>query len=647
MSHGISIDFSVRRVYLASFASIGYVLAHRGLVNQDWTATRILSAAVADGAILAVLFFCFAAIDRWLQPKSLAAQGHKALHMGIALTVVVLAIGAQALFIKTGEILDAGVLEFFLANFHDLTGASQSVIDYEILVMAAVCLGFYLVSTIKLHARAFKFLQYGLLVSPALMLIFSFAREHGSESPFLYLIPQKEGYNRDLAEMGAHQLAWLSKDSPDYWHQGILSGLSTATRLGQSEYAHIEGEIPAQPLYSPPHNLSTTSKNSPNVLFVLLESTRADVVGAYAKEPTPKAPSPTPFLDTLAHKGWRYEYAYTTIPHTSKALVGIYCGTFAQFGASKNPDPDKAYPLTCLPSLLESVSYRSAHFQTAPGAYEGRARFLASAGFSHSVTQEDLDPLKHERFGYLGLDDRLLIPPMLAWMKKTKNEGRPFFASMLTVLTHHPYASPGNVRRTRVAAEAKADYEKAVRYNDDVLRDLITEMEKAGLLDNTIVVITGDHGEAFAEHQQLAHNGAAYEEGMRVPLVVYAPGLLQESRTIGGLRQHIDIVPSILGILNIQYHGTLPGKDLFVDTQGHKEIISSCFYDNYCLNHYSDDGTKFIYFYGKRPSEFYELRTDEKEVTNLAPTHSFLDARARLARAISMKKSYAAAYPPR
>lgn len=74
------LDFSVRRVYVASFAAIAYVFAHRSVAGHDWHITRTLSAIASDAAILALLFFAYAALDRWLQPKSLAAKSHRAFH---------------------------------------------------------------------------------------------------------------------------------------------------------------------------------------------------------------------------------------------------------------------------------------------------------------------------------------------------------------------------------------------------------------------------------------------------------------------------------------------------------------------------------------------------------------------------------------
>ena len=366
------------------------------------------------------------------------------------------------------------------------------------------------------------------------------------------------------------------------------------------------------------------------------------MVGAYSSGP--HGTSNTPYIDTLASSGWLYERAYTTIPHTSKALVGIYCGTFAKFGTDSFESTENHYPVNCLPKLLEQVGYRTGHFQTAPGTFEGRARFLINAGFGHTVVQEDLNPDQQVKYGYLGLDDRLLVNPMLDWMQKQRRANQPFFASMLTVMTHHPYVSPENIEPLKDPAQGKQSYLRAIRYTDEIVKELIESMKQRGLLDNTIVIVTGDHGEGFAEHGQVAHNGTAYEEGMRVPLIVHAPWAMKEARRISGLRQHIDIMSSLLELIGSKHDGTLPGKDLFKNPDGHEELITSCFYENYCLNHYLNDGSKLVYFFGKRPTEFYNLETDPLEEVNIAPLLEGGAIKSRIERSAVLRKSYSQTY---
>ena len=220
---------------------------------------------------------------------------------------------------------------------------------------------------------------------------------------------------------------------------------------------------------------------------------------------------------------------------------------------------------------------------------------------------------------------------------------RPFFASMLTIATHHPYVSPGNIQPVHDARQAREAYVRAVRDTDAVVGEVFAALRKHGLLDNTLVVITGDHGEAFAEHGQIAHNGVGYEEGIRVPLILHGP-ILGKPRVVGGLRQHLDIVPTVLDAAGIRVSGKLPGRSLLHDPRGHSEVITACFYSDYCLVHVAADGGKVLFFHGKRSLEMYDLNADPAERVNLysAPMHA--GALQRLGAAVRLKKSYEMAY---
>lgn len=634
------LDFSVRRVYIASFAAIAYLLAHRGIISHDWPATRTLGAIASDAIILAALFFVYALLDRWLQPESLAARGHKALHFALTLTVIAIATGAQVLYEKTGEILDFGIVTFFLGNFGDLKGASQSVIDQDVLLMFISCFGFYLLSLLRMRTPLLRFLRYALFLSPIVLVGFDFVYEYTDTDDFTVPISERALYTGKYANLTGTQQQWLAREQAA-WRDGILSSLSASATQGISQFRHLEERATPLPIYTPPSRLNS-ARITPNILFILLESTRADIVGAYEGNST--AASNTPFIDSLAADGLLFERAYTTVPHTSKALVGIYCGTFAKFGTESFESTEGHYPITCLPKLLSPLGYRTAHFQTAPGTFEDRSRFLINAGFEHTVVQEDLNPDQHEKFGYLGLDDRLLVTPMLEWMKKQKRDKRPFFASILTVMTHHPYVSPAYREPLQNPAQGKNAYLSAVRYTDDIVRELVEGMRQSGLLDNTIVVVTGDHGEGFAEHGQIAHNGTAYEEGMRVPLIVYAPWRFPNAKRISGLRQHIDLMPSIIELMGSTHDGKLPGTSLFDDPAGHDDLLTSCFYDDYCLNHYEKNGTKLIYFFGKRPTELFDLNVDPKERINLSPKHEAEGIAVRIERLATLRKSYNRVY---
>ena len=90
---------------------------------------------------------------------------------------------------------------------------------------------------------------------------------------------------------------------------------------------------------------------------------------------------------------------------------------------------------------------------------------------------------------------------------------------------------------------------------------LFQYLKKKDKWQNTLVVITGDHGQAFYEHGFASHASAIYDEVMKVPLIIRAPGL--EPGVDTRLAQHVDVAPSVLGLLGLPIHPSFQGIDLF------------------------------------------------------------------------------------
>lgn len=648
----VRISPTIRRTYIATAAVISTLLVFRPTFSGEWTPDVVLVAGLADLLVLCALAGIFWISTHVIEQESLAGRLNRLLHFLICCLVILVGAGAQALYLKTGEILDFEIIGFFVGNFSELLGATASEVDSDLLLTFLIVLGFAFLALLRFSRASLKVAQYAVFALPIFLLLFGKQLEPEPIDATFTAPGKKDSlYQGQYRAITTHQMRWNSNGEPT-WRKGILTGMSLGSAIGVSEYLSIARKAGSEVVYVAPRVASRPVQKGPNVVFIILESTRHDALGVYRSllNPSVSSPSDTPFLDGLARSGWMVERAYTTIPHTSKALIGIYCGTFARFESQISEALPGNLPLACLPQLLSKAGYQSAHFQTAPGGFEGRIDLLKNLGFDHFTSQETFEGKGWEQFGYLGLDDRAMIRPALEWMRNRAREGTPYFASLLTVLTHHPYASPGHRRAISTPADAYANYRNAVKYTDELIRELITEMTRQGLMKNTLVVVTGDHGEAFGEHGQIAHNGSSYDEGMRVPLLLYGPDVMPGSGTISGLRQHIDLLPTILAMAKIAYEGKLPGRSLVSDALGHEDVISACFYANYCLNHFARDGRKTLFFYGKRKPELYDLISDPGERTNLHTEESEPLIRDNLLRAARVKNSFEAVYlarPPR
>lgn len=644
----VKFDPSIPRSHFALAAVVAAMLATRPHSQLDWSGQVVLMAGMGDFLVIAVLALAYGLGARVLSRNTVLTRAHDALHWILVLGAIAFSGLAQALFLHTGEALNVDMLAFFLRHAGDLSGVASSVMDTRMLWILVMCLGIPLLANLRFSSRFWANMHLLVLaipigLIPAGPLIFPDFAENGKvELSGAVRATAKPLYRGVYQDIVAYQRHW-DMTAPDNWRRGILIGVTFGSAMGLGEYQALTRNESGKIVYLRPH-APALSKQPANVLFILLESMRHDALGVYGGMDGRQGPSSdTPFLDGLASDGWRVANAYTTIPHTSKALVGIYCGTFPRFETSISEAALGNLPLTCLPHLMRQAGYATAHFQTAPATFEDRDGLLRNVGVDYRFTQESI-PEKHwARLGYLGLDDQAMVLPAVHWMKQQVNAGKPFFASMLTIATHHPYASPGNIAPIHDAAAARKAYVQAVRYTDALVKRLFIEMRKKDLLSNTLVVITGDHGEAFAEHGQIAHNGSSYEEGMRVPLILHGP-MLGAPRVISGLRQHIDIMPTVLDIAGIAYAGMLPGKSVRADSIGHNELMAACFYQDYCLNHWSQDGKKLLFFYGKRKMQLFDLMTDPAEQRNLLAEGREDEAMRRLRLAARMKKSYEMVY---
>ena len=282
--------------------------------------------------------------------------------------------------------------------------------------------------------------------------------------------------------------------------------------------AQAETAASPQPLYEAPHILNKSTNRRPNILLLVLESTRVDIIPPYSKGNTKLH---TPFFSQLAREGIVFEEVYTSVPHTSKALIGILCGMYPQLIQPIIESEVPSLSLRCLPHLLNELGYRTKFFQSAKGEFENRPGLLKNVGFDAWQLQEDL-PGEYQKIGYFGMDEFAMMEPTVEWIQQDRSQ--PFFATILTVSTHHPYQSPGMTDWPQ-SGEEFSGYQKAVQHQDRFAEILHQHLTREDLMSNTLLIVVGDHGEAFGEHYRRQHDVVPYEEGVRVPLIFFGPRL--------------------------------------------------------------------------------------------------------------------------
>jgi arylsulfatase A-like enzyme/tetratricopeptide (TPR) repeat protein len=286
-----------------------------------------------------------------------------------------------------------------------------------------------------------------------------------------------------------------------------------------------------------------------NVLLVTIDTLRADALGGYG------GAAATPVLDGLARRGLRFDFAHAHAVVTLPSHASILTGRFPfEHGIRDNTGYRLAPGTPTLATLLRAQGFATGAFVS---AFVLDSRFGLDAGFDVyddrlRTSDAPTDIAIPERRG------EEVVARARAWL--ATQQGR-WFAWVHLFDPHAPYAPPPLFD----AAYAGRPYLGEVAYVDHVLGPLVADLER--LADRpTLVVATADHGEALGDHGEITHGLFAYEPTLRVPLIVAQLGGGRVPRDVARSSQapvsHVDILPTVLGLLGLAPPPGLPGRSL-------------------------------------------------------------------------------------
>ena len=265
----------------------------------------------------------------------------------------------------------------------------------------------------------------------------------------------------------------------------------------------------------------------PNILLVTIDTLRADHLSCYGY---PRKTSP--HMDALAAQGVRFEHAYCTIPLTGPSHVSLFSSRYPQeHGVRINGVPiPKDSKWMYLPQILQRFGYFNAAFVSAWPLVSHLT------GFSHWFQVYDQEMKRRYQFLSSSRFAEDVTPRAIAWLKDQRVE--PFFLWVHYFDPHAPYhlrkdfADPpanGHAAAPRPQADAAMRdrirrYDSEIGYVDHHLGLLLRALDKAGVADSTLLVLTSDHGESLGEHDYVGHGRHLYDSILRVPLIVRYPG---------------------------------------------------------------------------------------------------------------------------
>lgn len=414
----------------------------------------------------------------------------------------------------------------------------------------------------------------------------------------------------------------------------------------------------------------------PNVILISVDTLRADHLGCYGY-----SRSTSPFLDSLAEHGTLFETAVVQVPGTLPSHMSIFTALRPNEHGVFPPDGALRPNIPTLPEILQNSGYRTAGF-TEGGYVAGHFGFdrgfdrfdddipqLANdieVTFSRGIEflQEDrgdqpfflflhtyavhdpyfpplpystlyLDDLKisedHQgQFDYFRHTEMPLMTP-----ERADEHVRIFDATVDVISRSLPDGTdlptgPHLVAKNRSEtmdlspqglAYYTSLYDASINYVDDVLRAFVGSLGKLGLRDNTVIIITSDHGEEFLEHGKLVHQ-QVYHECLHVPLIILSPGH-QHGHRVREIVRSIDFAPTILDLVRIEAPAPMSGVSLVPLMEGNQPWSTQEAYardsDNIGRSLHTLDERLLQTVVHKIPKHYYsrvaEFSTDRTEIT--------------------------------
>ena len=445
-------------------------------------------------------------------------------------------------------------------------------------------------------------------------------------------------------------------------------------RMGGLGLAGLAGTVP-DPVASPGQGQPlrrVADQNERNVVFILSDDHRYDFM-SFMDEPGTPEWLETPNMDRMAQGGAHCENAFVTTALCSPSRASVLTGQYAHQHEVVDNQHRVPEDTVFFPEYLQEIGYETAFI----GKWHmGRASAEPRKGFDHWVSfrgqGQYFDPTFNvngtevEREGYI---TDLITEYALDWLNTRKSD-KPFFLYISHKAVHHAF-QPAPRHKGRYD-EAEIDYPTTMadtkenyagkpewleeqrdsmhgvdylfrgkmefdelyrRYSETLLAldegigQVIDYLDTSGLAEETLTMYMGDNGFYLGEHGVIDKR-SAYEESIRVPLLAYAPGMIEPGTTISELLANIDIGPTTLNAAGHAAPDYIVGRSFLPLLQGQdvswrNHVFYEYFWEEafpqqpttFCLR---SERYKYIWYYGIwGTNEFYDLAKDPGEQNNL------------------------------
>ncbi len=291
----------------------------------------------------------------------------------------------------------------------------------------------------------------------------------------------------------------------------------------------------------------------PNVILISLDTTRADHLGCYGA-----AQARTPAIDSLARRGVLFSQATTPAPLTLPAHSSIMTGLYPTYhGVRLNGTTALSAAQTTLAEALAQQGYQTGAFVA---AFVLDGRWGLNQGFGVYDDQFDLRKFKHIDLAAVQRPANEVIDAAIHWLDARKNT--PFFAWVHLYDPHSPYEPPDPLLSEFRSRGLSGLYDGEIAFADQQVGRVLAWLRTAGLDQQTIIVVVGDHGEGLGSHGEGTHGFFIYDYAVHVPFIVATPFDELRGVRVDSQVSLVDVFPSVLALAGIDSKARVHGRSL-------------------------------------------------------------------------------------
>lgn len=289
-----------------------------------------------------------------------------------------------------------------------------------------------------------------------------------------------------------------------------------------------------------------------NIVFVAMESIGAPYL---AGERTPM-----PFLRELGRRDDAHRLAahYSTWSLTTKAFFSMFCAELPYPHYQSITMVNPSIPCRSLSEVLHDAGYHTAYVTPSDMAYDRKERFFRHREFDEILDMKNMPGRESCWKDAWGLDERTAVRNILEIAARRRD--RPFFVFYEMVAGHHPFLASAEHERNPLP-ERFDNYRRVLGFIDDRVRDIAEGLERLGLADETLLVVMADHGDGHGRYE----GRNVWQPVIQVPVVLVGPQLAGASGQTDFVTSHLDLAPTILGLVGLAAPCTMKGRNLMED----------------------------------------------------------------------------------